>query len=530
MSEPRELSYLELALDNIIGFDNGYDSAGERFGRWFNKDEREALKTIGKGAYEGAKEFVTSPIETTKEAVSDVYNSGKDLVTKDLEARVEEMFGVPYFLATPEQINKAKEGVFGDIANVSGVVPSPAGVAKSAAKKVGQNILLSEDTPNLSRNQHDAFAEAKNLKEAGKTNREIKDATAHWSDEGIGVDYTMGSPLLEIPDDKIKTFHDNPPAPPVIDHQTNAISVQQQIQDISRRVAMGEMTDAEAMEAFQVIKTGQNALSEARKYDPPLKRWGNIDDVVEDLPASKHIDKEWTLDLDAHTDKPGLMGRTRPGLKEVEVYAHNHKDRYAEINTLLHEIQHIIDADSPSSYGKGANAEDIKQDKLLKPKFKDAYERMALEIEGDPLFKKLGFDFDDKVWRDDLLQLFNSDGSPKRDLTSQWFEGQEPVIGWEAIGRYAQMAESFRVLSVSNPGKIYTKELGEVKARLVEYSQNWNNINRQQSLLSDRYRQMEPDARGGWWAAEDFKLGGIHNPVKESTTESVIDTILKDYE
>ena len=525
MSEQRELSYLELALDNIIGFDNGYDSAGERFGRWFNKDEGEALKTIGKGAYDGAKEFVTSPIETTKEAVSDVYNSGKDLVTKDLEARVEEMFGVPYFLATPEQINKAKEGVFGDIANVSGVVPSPASVAKSAAKNVGQNIFLSKDTLNLSQSQKDAFEEAERLQAQGHDYREIKDGTAHLSDDGIGVDGSLGEGfLLEIPDNDVRTWHDNPSAPPPNTYQGQSLTLQAMLQDISRRQAFNEITHDEAMAEIKALKESMNVKVES---EPKIKAAGTIDEVTRDLPAAKHVSKEWQLNLNAKTTG-SAMGGVSPSKKELYVYPKNNPTISEETNTLLHEIQHIIDRSSPSARGEGFSP--VRVTDRLKDKFDKAYSTLAKDINTSPLFKQSGFNFTDKSDRDDLLGLVNKDGTINRENASQWFEGQEPHEGWEALGRIAKMAENFRVLSVATRHNIYEKELGEVKARLVEWSKDFTPEMRQRSMLSDRYVDMQPEYRGATWVAEDFTLGGMHNPVKESTTESVIDTILKDYE
>ena len=109
----QEQSFLEILGDNIIGFDNQRESAGEAIAKKFNEDELGFLKDMGIGMYEGAKEFVKAPIETTKEVVSDIYTGTKDLFTKDLDERLMDMYGVTREEATAEQINNAKEGVWG---------------------------------------------------------------------------------------------------------------------------------------------------------------------------------------------------------------------------------------------------------------------------------------------------------------------------------------------------------------------------------------------------------------------------------
>ena len=100
----QEQSFLEILGDNIIGFDNQRESAGEAIAKKFNEDELGFLKDMGIGMYEGAKEFVKAPIETTKEVVSDIYTGTKDLFTKDLDERLMDMYGVTREEATAEQI------------------------------------------------------------------------------------------------------------------------------------------------------------------------------------------------------------------------------------------------------------------------------------------------------------------------------------------------------------------------------------------------------------------------------------------
>ena len=130
------MPWWELAADNIIGLDNEYESAGERFGKWFNQDEVGALKQIGSGIYEGAKEFVRNPIDTTKEYVKGVATAASNVFTKDTNDRLQEMYGVSYEEATDEQVNKAREAILGDVLTALEVVPgaAAAGIGVRATK------------------------------------------------------------------------------------------------------------------------------------------------------------------------------------------------------------------------------------------------------------------------------------------------------------------------------------------------------------------------------------------------------------
>lgn len=135
----QEQSFLEILGDNIIGFDNKRESAGEAIAKKFNEDELGFLKDMGIGMYEGAKEFVKAPIETTKEVVSDIYTGTKDLLTKDLDERLMDMYGVTREEATAEQINNAREGVFGDALTASTIIPS-VGVITKGTKLLAHSI------------------------------------------------------------------------------------------------------------------------------------------------------------------------------------------------------------------------------------------------------------------------------------------------------------------------------------------------------------------------------------------------------
>lgn len=132
------LTYSELLLDNLIGLDNDYLSAGEQLGQQFNADELEFLKKAGISAYEGAKKAVTQPLTTAEELLAGLYDSGANIAStlgQDptyLDDALREMYGVGYDEATDEQVNRAREALFGDVLNVASVVPVGK-VAKMAA-------------------------------------------------------------------------------------------------------------------------------------------------------------------------------------------------------------------------------------------------------------------------------------------------------------------------------------------------------------------------------------------------------------
>ena len=138
------MGYGELILDNVIGLDNDYDSFGEKLGRTINEDEIGFVKQAGQGIYEGAKDFIKAPIETTKEAVKEVATSTKDLFTKDLDERLQEMYGVDMTSATGDQITAARESVMSDALGASALIPA-AGVGIKGAKVLA-NAMPDLDT------------------------------------------------------------------------------------------------------------------------------------------------------------------------------------------------------------------------------------------------------------------------------------------------------------------------------------------------------------------------------------------------
>jgi len=126
------LSWGELIVDNILGLDNEYESFGEKLGKAINEDEIKFLKDAAVGVYEGTKEFVQAPVETTKQVVNEIKDSVTRLGSEDLNTRLQRMYGVSYNQATDEQVTQAREAVLGDALTALELVPAAKGVTTVA--------------------------------------------------------------------------------------------------------------------------------------------------------------------------------------------------------------------------------------------------------------------------------------------------------------------------------------------------------------------------------------------------------------
>jgi len=137
------MGYGELIVDNILGLDNEYESFGEKLGKAINEDEIGFLKDAAVGIYEGAKEFVTSPIETTKEVITDIKDSVQRLGSEDLDTRLQSMYGVSYDQATDQQVTAAREAVIGDAMTALELIPAAKAAtvtAKAASSAIPSGV------------------------------------------------------------------------------------------------------------------------------------------------------------------------------------------------------------------------------------------------------------------------------------------------------------------------------------------------------------------------------------------------------
>ena len=180
------MGYGELILDNVVGLDNEYDSFGEKLGRYINEDEIGFLKETGRGMYEGAKDFVQAPIETTKEAVRDVVDSTKALFTQDLDDRLMDMYGVDITNATGDQITTARESILGDALNASSLIPA-AGAGAMGVRAVAKNMPEYDPTM-VGSNLGNVFATAKDA--------------ANQTEEMLDIDRRVDTRLPTTPEEK----------------------------------------------------------------------------------------------------------------------------------------------------------------------------------------------------------------------------------------------------------------------------------------------------------------------------------------
>lgn len=136
-------------LDNVVGIDDGYDSAGERLGRQVRENPVGMAKAMGGGLLSGAANAVMNPIDTVKGVASGIGQSysrasrGADSYLPD---------GVDLASATVDQMRAANDAYLADVVGVAGVVP--AARAATGAARMASNIdtgALAADTIGLGR-------------------------------------------------------------------------------------------------------------------------------------------------------------------------------------------------------------------------------------------------------------------------------------------------------------------------------------------------------------------------------------------
>lgn len=115
-------------LDNVIGFDDGYDTTGELLGRAFREDPIGTAKAIGSGALDSVIGAVQDPIGTIKDTATGIASSAKS-ASGGAAAYLPE--GVELKDATYEQIRDANEAFLADITNVASLVPAVKGTASA---------------------------------------------------------------------------------------------------------------------------------------------------------------------------------------------------------------------------------------------------------------------------------------------------------------------------------------------------------------------------------------------------------------
>ena len=124
-------------LDNVIGFDDGYDTTGEKLGRAFRQDPMGTAKAVGGSVLDGVIGAVQDPVGTIKDTATGIASSAKN-ASGGAAAYLPE--GVELKDASYEQIRDANEAFLADITNVASVVPAVKGTTsaiKAADAAVG---------------------------------------------------------------------------------------------------------------------------------------------------------------------------------------------------------------------------------------------------------------------------------------------------------------------------------------------------------------------------------------------------------
>lgn len=130
-------------LDNVVGLDDGFDSAGEQFGRAVRQDPVGMARAMGSGLLSGAQEAVMHPIDTARGVVQDVAGSFSR-AARGADSYLPE--GVDLKNATMDQMRAANDAYLADMVGVAGVVPAArlAGGAARAAGNIDAGALTAD--------------------------------------------------------------------------------------------------------------------------------------------------------------------------------------------------------------------------------------------------------------------------------------------------------------------------------------------------------------------------------------------------
>lgn len=354
--EPKGIGYAELLLDNIIGLDNQYESTGEAFGKAFNEDELGTLKNMAVSAYEGAKEFVTSPIETTGNIVNDIRDSVYRLGSEDLDARIKRMYGIGYQDATDEQVTKAREAVIGDAVTASSLIPAAKGI-KSVAT-VAADAMLDGYDPNTLYVFGGVKAKQADIAKATEASEMFNQRRAELEQQ------SAGQPRYTPPEkfDQAASYD--------VWQQTGWFrgrdgKMRFEINDAKSQILPQQIT------AFDDKKAFENALQEKQLYDaaagigaqaqykgPKITTVGDVlkhDQLFANYPqiADIPIFVDNTLGKGFNKDTLGYFS-TAPGKNLIAIRQDIASDPVKLRSTLLHEIQHYIQ--NIENFEGGANA------------------------------------------------------------------------------------------------------------------------------------------------------------------------------
>ena len=135
-------------LDNVVGLDDDFDSAGEQFGRAVRQDPVGMARAMGSGLLSGAQEAVMHPIDTARGVVQDVAGSFSR-AARGADSYLPE--GVDLKNATMDQMRAANDAYLADMVGVASVIPATR-AAGGAARAAGRGAI-----PEVSQAASDAY-------------------------------------------------------------------------------------------------------------------------------------------------------------------------------------------------------------------------------------------------------------------------------------------------------------------------------------------------------------------------------------
>lgn len=116
-------------LDNIIGLDDGYQSAGERFGAQLRQDPIGVGKAIGSGIFDSVVGAVKDPVGAVKGVATGIADSYGN-ASQGAAAYLPE--GVTLKTASISELRAANDAYLADVANLASIVPATRAVGAGA--------------------------------------------------------------------------------------------------------------------------------------------------------------------------------------------------------------------------------------------------------------------------------------------------------------------------------------------------------------------------------------------------------------
>lgn len=128
-------------LDNVVGFDDGFESGGERLGMQIRTDPIGTGRAVAQGIGSGVQSLISDPVGAVRGAALG-FGDAYQRAGKGADAYLPE--GVTLAGASMDQIRAANDAYLADVTTLSSVIPAtrvaPVAVGRGAAR-VGRGVL-----------------------------------------------------------------------------------------------------------------------------------------------------------------------------------------------------------------------------------------------------------------------------------------------------------------------------------------------------------------------------------------------------